>query len=468
MANDIPISDRELEILRLVATGASNQQIAQQLSISINTVKVHLRNIFNKIGVVSRTEATVYAISNGLISVDSRAALSVAAQRAADEADSIEVLDDPTEALGAPEGLPAALLSDAPLVPAPASPRPRRVLLGAGAGVVLLSIIILGVWFAGRQAAPALQQAPTAAALNPAAVDPPQRWISHGAMPSPRTGFALATYDQEHKLYVIGGLAGGNPSAAIDRFDPESNLWVSLTDKPSAVSDAGAISLYGNIYVPGGVDANGKVRDILESFDPREQRWSLGAPMPAPRSRYALAAWEGRLYVIGGWDGARTRGEIFIYDPQTNSWAEGPPLVSPRQSAGAVVTDGRLYVIGGSAEGGPLRESLWLDPTAKNARWEAIAPLPVSIAAPGVVAPVSTLLVFDPAQRQGFKYDQVSDSWKSFAIPENAAISSSVTLLGMGIYFVSDSAAPVPGQVDEYRVIFTVFLPGSSGVAPKP
>lgn len=63
------LSEREQQILVLVAQGMSNKQIALQLGISDNTVKVHLRNIFSKINVASRTEASLYAVRHGLLEV---------------------------------------------------------------------------------------------------------------------------------------------------------------------------------------------------------------------------------------------------------------------------------------------------------------------------------------------------------------------------------------------------------------
>ena len=63
------LSEREREIIHLVATGATNRMIAQELTISPNTVKVHLRNIFTKLEISSRTEATVIAIREGWVDV---------------------------------------------------------------------------------------------------------------------------------------------------------------------------------------------------------------------------------------------------------------------------------------------------------------------------------------------------------------------------------------------------------------
>jgi DNA-binding CsgD family transcriptional regulator/pimeloyl-ACP methyl ester carboxylesterase len=61
------LSERELEVLRLLAAGRSNQQIADQLFISLNTVSHHLRNIFAKTKTNNRTEAASFAHQQGLV-----------------------------------------------------------------------------------------------------------------------------------------------------------------------------------------------------------------------------------------------------------------------------------------------------------------------------------------------------------------------------------------------------------------
>jgi DNA-binding NarL/FixJ family response regulator len=60
------LSDREREVLTLVADGLANKQIARHLSITERTVKAHLTSIFQRIGVTDRTQAALWAERNGL------------------------------------------------------------------------------------------------------------------------------------------------------------------------------------------------------------------------------------------------------------------------------------------------------------------------------------------------------------------------------------------------------------------
>lgn len=64
-----PLSDREAEVPRLLAAGLTNKDIAQMLLLSVRTVEAHLRNIFAKLNVRSRTEAALWAIKHGYDSV---------------------------------------------------------------------------------------------------------------------------------------------------------------------------------------------------------------------------------------------------------------------------------------------------------------------------------------------------------------------------------------------------------------
>lgn len=63
---DVPLTPRETQVLRLVAMGLSNQEIADSLVISIETVKEHVQNLLRKLSVGDRTQAAVWAIRHGL------------------------------------------------------------------------------------------------------------------------------------------------------------------------------------------------------------------------------------------------------------------------------------------------------------------------------------------------------------------------------------------------------------------
>ncbi|SNQ45831.1 Uncharacterized transcriptional regulatory protein YxjL [Frankia canadensis] len=63
------LTDREMEVLRLVAKGMNNRDIAKQLYISENTVKNHIRNILEKLQLHSRMEAVVYAVREKLLEI---------------------------------------------------------------------------------------------------------------------------------------------------------------------------------------------------------------------------------------------------------------------------------------------------------------------------------------------------------------------------------------------------------------
>ncbi len=65
-----PLTEREVEVLQLVAKGLSNQEIGQKLFVSERTTRTHVSNILNKLHLANRTQAALYALREGLASLD--------------------------------------------------------------------------------------------------------------------------------------------------------------------------------------------------------------------------------------------------------------------------------------------------------------------------------------------------------------------------------------------------------------
>jgi NarL family two-component system response regulator LiaR len=70
---DDPLTPREMDVLKLVAKGMGNQEIGEELVVSVQTVRTHVSNILGKLHVANRTQAALFALREGIADLDERA-----------------------------------------------------------------------------------------------------------------------------------------------------------------------------------------------------------------------------------------------------------------------------------------------------------------------------------------------------------------------------------------------------------
>ncbi|HRF47497.1 MAG TPA: LuxR C-terminal-related transcriptional regulator [Anaerolineales bacterium] len=432
-----PLSEREIEILKLVASGAANKEIAAQLVISPNTVKVHVRNIFAKIGVQSRTEAAVYAIKHGIVSVSNEAPTALP----------IEPIDgDPGGALSTPTAGDSV------------EPQQRQWLMPAML-VAALVVFAIAAWRL-LSPTPAPVAAPT---FDPVAIE---RWVRHADLPTAVSAPAVAAY--ENQIFVIGGEAADGPTAALWRYDPTAATWAAQSPKPTAVTDSQAVVVGGRIYVPGGRDSTGAVVRALEIYNPRTDTWEIGADLPAPRSGYALVALEGKVLLFGGWDGSDFRSEVFEYLPDDDRWQVRTQLPTPRAYAAAAVVAGHVFVIGGADQTGPLSDTTIYIPEADAAGdtpWDTATALPMPGAYLNAATVADTILVVGGAPdgaAVAYSYNPADDAWTPLDASTDVEPRqrAGVIVLGPLLHVLGGVETETPSaQHVSYQAMFISFMP---------
>jgi len=455
MTENTELSEREVEILRLVATGASNKEIAQRLYISANTVKVHLRNIFSKIGATTRTEAAMYAVQTGLVSTG----VDNLESRAGEDEDQAEVdrLADLSTSSASRDGSLATPLHSQ-VLPA-GQTRQMALLPWAGASVLIALVLILWMLAGGGGIDP-----PAPAAALPTETP---RWQAHSPLSVPRFGQAMAVY--ENRIYALGGEAAGGVTGTVERYDPQTDAWEPRSTKPVPAADIAAGVIAGKFYIPGGRLAGGSVSDVLEIYDPSKDSWSRGASLPSPLSAYASVVFEGKLYLFGGWDGRQNSASTLRYDPEQDRWENMQPMPTARSFAGAAVAEGKIFVLGGSNGQNSLavNEIYWpAREGSADPAWTPAADLPAGRFAMGVASVVDVIylvggeseleegvipLAFVPAQ----------DQWQEFQQPQSLPWSRmGVALLGSQLYVLGGRIDQQPtGQNLAYKAIYTVSIP---------
>jgi DNA-binding CsgD family transcriptional regulator len=346
------LSETELAILKLVATGATNREIAHQRGISEATVKKHLTNINGKLGTGNRTEAVRRALEQGLVSVDTPEDTSAVAERDAMRSRDLET----TRKL-------AAELER--------SRRKSRNLLRA---TVVASVLLIAL------AAAAVADLPPFDSEPPIAVQTQFSnldiaWNPGGRLPGARDGAALAFADA---LYIIGGeTESGVVSDTLRRsagglrgLTPD---WPMKAAKPTAVKDIRAVVVAGEIVVPGGCDGAGNAVAPVEIYDTALDAWRSGPPLPEPVCDYALAEVNGRIFIFGGRSGASaanaTEKVWSLLFGRDNTWQAEPRLDRPRSGMAAAVVDGRIHLIGGRDDQDEMRDNHWIFDPALESRW---------------------------------------------------------------------------------------------------
>lgn len=436
------LSERELEILKLVATGVSNKEIAQKLSISSNTVKVHLRNIFTKISANSRTEAAMYAVKIGLVKTASPSlpadeyALQSAGTQPAPLADVYETSED--------------------LLTRNRKIRRSWMYFGITGGIIILLIIAIVIM---------RQNENPASALTIPTSTPRVQWFALPGLPTPRQGLAVINYDNQ--IYAIGGEASEGISDVVERFNPQANSWTALTPKPTKVTDISAAAIGGLIYVPGGKLPSGMPTDITEIFNPQANVWTAGISLPKALSGYALAVFEGRIYLFGGWDGNQSVNDAYVFDDHNDTWSTLPSMPTARSYAGAVVVDGNIYVIGGWDGHTALTTNEVYRPGVSDpgSRWSQAPALPFGQYGMGVANLSNiifliggaqsdhqlTTIALIPEETDWVKIDNPLDNGWSFL---------GATTIGTRLYALGGKdEAGLSNQMWSYQAIYTISLP---------
>ncbi|MEZ4709667.1 MAG: kelch repeat-containing protein [Caldilineaceae bacterium] len=330
-----PLSEREMDVARLLVTGASNTEIARGLTISPQTVKVHLRNVFEKLQVNSRTEASTLLLQRGWVVLPGM------------ESDAATSLSPVATTL--PEVEPLS----------PLSPQPSNWQLVYLLAAILVCIIaFFAPSFIGRtQPKIDLLTDASSATLGRTLVEMIPRWDALAPMLTPRS--RQATVLLGNAIYVIGGESTeGKLLTDVERYQITLDLWQTIPPLPRPLSNTSAVGLNQHIYLAGGSYMDGatdtrQLSDQLLVYSATDQTWRVVGNLPYPLVGAALTSNADSIYLVGGWDGENAHDEIWRYTPApanaaaSIAWELVGRIPVARPFLGATVLKGKLYVVGG-------------------------------------------------------------------------------------------------------------------------
>ncbi|NCF64624.1 MAG: hypothetical protein GWP61_01535 [Chloroflexi bacterium] len=401
------LSDREIDVLHCVSSGASNKQIANELSISQNTVKVHLRNIYAKLDVSSRTEATTAAINQGYIAVPDQSAVTAVGAE----------LSISTE--NAQASIPPA--PEEEIVVDPSETKTGRLLRGNWRTLVLLLLLLISAIAIMVLASQLINQNQVTVTSEPFQETPiaDSHWLSSRPMPEGRANMAVAAVGLD--VYQIGGETTAGVDGKVHVYNARDAVWRKATEKPTAVADASAVELYGELYVVGGRQPDGQPTATVEAYSPSQDAWRPIVALPQPIAGGLTLSDGAFLYIFGGWNGEEVLNTAFVYDPSADSWRPLPPMPQKRAFAAGGTLTGKLLITGGTDGQSELSSCHIFDPVGEE--WSDCPPMLQPRSAAGSAVLLNKLYVIGGGTSSendiSFSevYDPIGETWQVVNTP---------------------------------------------------
>ena len=415
------LSERELDVLRTITEGATNKEVAQILTISQNTVKVHLRNVYTKLGVSTRTEAVTAGIQQGLVTLAGT-----------------ELVEPVETAPQVGEADSKAIESETAVSP------PARFSLSrteiALILVILAVVVLIGLFGWQNLSAPDVATPETF-------VEEPigeTRWLRNRPMPVETAGMAVAAVGLE--VYEIGGETAVGVTNAVAAYNITDHVWTEKAAKPTAVSDVTAAVLFGEIYVPGGRLVDGSVTAGVEAYSPANDAWRPVAALPQPVTGGLTLSDGSFLYLFGGWDGAQYLDTAYVYDPGADSWRPLQTMAQSRAFAAGEFVTGQLYVVGGT-DGTELAVCQFYDPVAET--WSDCPDMLAPRAGAGAATLLNKLYILGGGLDETSEviysevYDPVAGTWQVVNTP---LLTEAAPWINLGVTNVETRIYALGGQ----------------------
>ncbi|KAK3100035.1 hypothetical protein FSP39_013760 [Pinctada imbricata] len=246
-------------------------------------------------------------------------------------------------------------------------------------------------------------------------------------------------------VYITGGeIYNRNYLNCVEGYSLDGGTWVKLKELPfSRCHHCSVVSEDSHLYIAGGYNKEQVVVSNVMRYERYLDKWIKVASMNVPRAKFGMAALDGYIYAIGGYDGTLKLSTVERYCPHTNKWTYVTSLPFPISTVMAASLNGHLYCAGGVVDPSNYCVDLFQRYDPSTDKWEQLCPLPSARTLNGLVAVRGKLYAVGGKVEHVYQtkelltYSLEDDTWTSLPKLFKSRYDPGVAVIGNKIYVLS-------------------------------